>query len=388
MMMRKSEKLHFRQALAKFLVMVLVLMLFGTAAMTQPAYAVETLTLEQVIKRVQAYNSDLVLLSEELTFALWQQSEANRKVSDLASQLSGAENEARLSLAKQAFLEPLSAAFKVAGLQRDQTSKLLTLKKDAEAAYLAIIEAKAALIQAKYNVVVAKRDESAKKLLFELGRLARIDYDRAIVKRTEVEQLVKALTRSIELNYMKLNALMERPASDRYDVIKPTLSLTLPVLTDMPAAVERYKQVSDRILSQNEAVALAAKEVELVRGFGVWKTVNGVSTLDTLAEKERTLNVENLRLKTLLRNADYDFRIAWNNLQSSYETYVMDHGKYALSSKELEIARIRYERGLITPAVYLQAASSYEAARLTRQKSIQNFHLARGAFVVDFAIKE
>ncbi|MDO9592968.1 MAG: hypothetical protein Q7I98_07250, partial [Erysipelotrichaceae bacterium] len=185
-------------------------------------------------------------------------------------------------------------------------------------------------------MVVAKRDESAKKLLFELGRLARIDYDRAIVKRTEVEQLVKALTRSIELNYMKLNALMERPASDRYDVIKPTLSLTLPVLTDMPAAVERYKQVSDRILSQNEAVALAVKEVELVRGFGVWKTVNGVSILDTLAEKERNLNIENLRLKTLLRNADYDFRIAWNNLQSSYETYVVDHGKYALSSKELE----------------------------------------------------
>jgi len=34
--------------------------------------------------------------------------------------------------------------------------------------------------------------------------------------------------RTIELNYIKLNALMERTASDRYEVVKPILDVSLP----------------------------------------------------------------------------------------------------------------------------------------------------------------
>jgi hypothetical protein len=181
---------------------------------------------------------------------------------------------------------------------------------------------------------------------------------------------------------------MNRPSGDRYEVTKPTLDLNLPIILDVQVAVDRYKLYSDKLLKQTEAQKLAAKELELVKEYGRYTNVAGDGIIETLAEKERNAAIENLKLEIALRNSDYDFRIAWNNLQNVYETFVSEHGRYILSIKEIDIERIKYERGMISPVQYLQAASKHEAARIARQKAIKEFHLSRGTFMLEYMIPE
>lgn len=373
---KNTEPLYF---IKKFWMVAIILIGFGAIALVSPAYAAETLTLDQVITRVQKDNIDELILNTELSYAAWQQVQAYQKVSDLEAQLEVASDEQKLSLAKQAYLEPLRASYKVERLIRDQERLQTKLKNDAEAAYLALVDSKAALLQVKYSALIAQKDETAKKLLLERGRIARIDYDRAILKRTEADQQVVTLERNIELMYLKLNALMERPATDRYEVTTPQLELSLPIISDISAAVENYKKFSEKLLTQNETILLAEKELDLVGSYGV--STSG-------AEADRNVFIEKLRLELAVRSADYDFRIAWNDLQSSYDNFVLEYGKYNLSAKEYEITKIRYERGMITPTVYLQAASTHEAARLSRQKALQSFHLARGDFMMNYSVVE
>lgn len=377
-----------RRRLAALLVLILSMIILYGLAGSSPAYAAEVLTLEEVVERIHTDNTDLLILEEQITYATFAQTEAYRKVPDLMNRVQGASGEQRLSLARQAQIEPLRATFNTAGLKRQKERLLVTLRSDAEAAYIGILEDQEALVLAKYNVFVAKKDEAVKKALFDAGKLARIDYDRAIVKRTETEQQIKTLERSIQLGYMKLNALMERPSADRYELTKTDFAFTLPEVKDLPSAIERYKVKAESIIKQDEAVVLASTELGIVRAYGITSTIGGVSVVETLAEKERNFNIETLRLRIAKRSADYDFRIAWNNLQSSYDSFVIAHGRYILSSKELEIARVRYERGLTTAPVYLQSAAGHEAARLSRQKALKEFNLTRSAFVVDYAIEE
>lgn len=371
----------------KSLVLTLVL-LFSGLLFRLPAFAAETLTLETALKQVETQNSELKILSERLTYAQLMKSRSLSDVSDLERDLSNTtKDEQKLSIAIQAYVTPLRNTYEVDALTRERNLRLTTLKYEAEAAYRSIIDDKAALMLAKYNLNVAKKDETAKKLLFEMGRVARIEYDRAVVARSESELKVKALERGIELSYMKLNALIEKPSGARYELKTPAANLELPKIADLNAAVAYYKTKSNAILNQTETVAVAVKEVNVYRSYGVYKTIGSTSRIEGLAEKERNLNIETLRLGVVTRSADYDFRVAWNDVQTSYDSFVNAHGKYILSTKELEIARIRYERGLTTAQDYLKAAASNESARLDRQNAIKDFQLKRGSFMSDYAME-
>lgn len=367
---------------------IAVMILSGGLYTFTSSYAAETLTLETVLSQVETKNSELMILTESLNYAQLMKSRSLSDVSGLESDLSSTtKDEQKLSIALQAYVTPLKNTYEVNALTREKTLRLQTLKNEAEAAYRSILDDKAGLMLAKYNLTVAKKDEMAKKLLFEMGRVARIEYDRAVVARSETEQKVKTIERGIELSYMKLNALIERPAIDRYELKMPAANLNLPSLPDLPAAVDYYKSKSSDILKQTETVALAAKEVNVYRSYGVYKTIGSTSRIEGLAEKERNLNIETLRLGVVTRSADYDFRMAWNDVQTSYDSFVNAHGKYILSTKELEIARIRYERGMTTAQDYLKAAAANEASRLARQSAIKDFQLKRGNFMVEYAVE-
>ena len=353
-----------------------------------PGFAAETLTLEAALKKVDSDNSELKILNERLSYAQLMKSRSFSDVPTLERDLrDSTKADQKLNIALQAYVTPLKNTYEVEALLREKSRRLDTLKHETEAAYRSILDDKASLMLAKYNLSVAQKDETAKKLLFELGRVARIEYDRAIVSRSEAEQKVKGIERGIELSYMKLNALMERASGDRYELKAPTAILELPKITDLNAAVAFYKTKSNAILKQSESVAVATQEVNIYRSFGVYKTIGSISRIEGLAEKERNLNIETLRLGVAIRSAEYDFRMAWNDLQTSYETFINAHGKYTLSNKELEIAKIRYERGLTTAQDYLKAASANEAARLARQTAIKEFQLKRSNFMTEYAIE-
>lgn len=385
--MTRTRNPQFKKILVS-VIGTMILLLIGGLVQSQPGFALETLTLETVLKQVETENSELKILEERLKFSKLQMARSQSDVLDLVKDLiNTSENEKKLSIAIQAYITPLRYTQEVEALTREKDFRVMTLKQEAEAAYRNILEDQAGLVLAKYNLNVARKDEAAKKALFDLGRIARIDYDRAVVARSEAELKTKAIERSIELSFMKLNALIEKPASARYDLKMPVATLALPKIQDVAAAVEFYKTKSNTILKQAETIALTAKEVDIYRGFGVSKTIGGVSRIEGLAEKERNLNIETLRLAIMKRSADYDFRIAWNDLQTSYESFTSAHSKYLLSSKELEIAKIRYERGMTTAQDYLKAASANETARLARQTAIKDFQLKHGNFMAQFSVE-
>ena len=375
-----------RSGLKTFIALGLIL-LFLVIVNGVPGFATETLTLEAAIKKVETENSEIKILNERLSYAQLIKSRSLSDVPALERDLQDSTKaDQKLNIALQAYVTPLKNTYEVEALLREKSRRLDTLKHEAEAAYRSILDDKASLILAKYNLNVAQKDETAKKLLFELGRVARIEYDRAVVTRSEAEQKQKGIERGIELSYMKLNALMERSPGDRYELKTPTAILELPRITDLNSAVAFYKTKSNSILKQSETVAVAIQEVNIYRSFGVYKTIGSISRIEGLAEKERNLNIETLRLGVVTRSADYDLRMAWNDLQTSYETFINAHGKYTLSNKELEIAKIRYERGLTTAQEYLKAAAANEAARLARQTAIKEFQLRRSIFMTEYAI--
>ncbi len=344
------------------------------------AFALETMTLDQVVERVQTQNSQLALLEEELRYTAWLEDEARDTAEDLEDLVESNYGDEWLPQARLVYVEPLKMEFELNSLERQKVTLKKTLESDAVNAYLGLINAKEALLQAKYDLLVAEKDELAKKLMLDMGRIAKIDYDKAYIALQQQGRVVASYERTIELNYIKLNALMERTASDRYEVVKPILDVSLPKIESFDMAVVNYKENSDKILDQVEALRVAEENYDIADEIADNET--------TIIQAERAMNLESFRTIAMLRSADYDFRIAYNDLVSKYDAVLTAFGRYGLSVKGYEIAKIKYERGMSTPVEFLNAASDNESARRAWQTSLNDFFSARTAFIVNFSIEE
>lgn len=344
------------------------------------AFALETLTLEQVVDRVQTENSQLALLDEEIRYTVWLEDEARDTAEDLEDLVESNYGDKYLPQAKLVYVEPLKMQFELNSLERQKVTLLKTLESDAVTSYLNLINAKEGLLQARYDLMAAEKDELAKRLMLEMGRIAKIDYDKAYISLQQQSRVIASYERTIELNYIKLNALMERSASDRYEVVKPVLEVSLPQINSFEMAVVAYKENSDKLLDQVEALRIAQENYDVAEEISDNET--------TIIQAERAMNLESFRTLSMLRSADYDFRIAYNDLANKYDSVMTAFGRYGLSVKNYEIAKIKYERGMTTAVEFLQAASDNESARRVWQTSLNDFFSARTAFIIDFSIEE
>jgi len=341
-------------------------------------FALEQVTLEEVILEAKANNSNVLILDEQIKYASWLTTETKAVAEDLMDDLFNAPSDQRYGLAQKVYIEPLRASFQSKNLNLEKISLLKQLESQATGAYFELLDSEEALLQAKYDVTVAQKDEAAKKLMFEMGRVAKIDYDKAVFTREQMERSLTAYERSIELSYIKLNEIMSRSPYDRYDLVKPALTVDLPVIEDIPEAVENYRLNSLEFIKQLEALDLAEEVYEITSNFSTDRS--------TRMQADRDREMESFKLDAAKRSADYEFRIEYNNLLNQYDTFVSAYGRYSISVKTYEIAKLKYNRGMITAVEFLKEASTHESIRRERQAALHSFNTAKTSFITKFEI--
>lgn len=349
------------------------------------AEKLEVLTLEQVVDMAVENNRSYKLFENKVTIAESYKRRADASVEYYKNEANWKTTSERLSNAYGAYVTPIQKQNALNEVLRDQESELIDLKNNVKEQYFDILIKLDQITSKKADIKYFEDQLRNKESELSVGKITEQDLTLVKVNLKNAELDLKKLEAGLDAAYMTINITLNQPMDYRFE-LKEVKFMDEPFLVEnLEEQIEFIKENDDNVLSSQETLVALKEEIQVVRVYTVTNNYNeNVSNAEKILDLNESIeNTENSMITNTI-NAEYNLLKTYNELQNSFDNIEIANLNYQLSIKDAEIAKIKYDAGLINTLDYRRMVQTRDDQKVAYTSSQMDYFLAVEKFKADF----
>lgn len=353
---------------------VLLLQMTATAATT--GSKAKTLSLQDAIDTGIANNSSVKLTAEKIFLAERSLRTANTNSKQIKGDYGTTSNE-RIANAKTEILYPLQKEAALNNLKWDMENTKRALGLDITKLYYQVMLKQQQIDMQIINLDRAKAEYDIKKKHVEAGTLTESSLLSYKITIDEASTYLATLQRDINKQVMDMNALTGLDINQPLNFKKQAIPNTEFYISNIEQLITDVTKSSHSIEKLESDRYLAEKERDITNGYAIVETPDEIDDL-----MEKVLNLD-YSIRDAKLSVEYNIRSGYNNLLNLKDDITIKKLNLDKEIKLLEVAKAKYNVGLINTLEYQKAQADRDSAQINHSQSLLDYFLAVEQFKMD-----
>lgn len=329
----------------------------------------QILTVEEATTEVLENSSQIEVQDINIQMAEDQVEEAEDKAAtiklDVIDKYGSQNSKADARIQKDVMVQRAEFNLETAKMAKDATKE--KLKLSTKEIYYKLVELIQTIeqVEESYNNLLEQKNIVKTKL--DLGSATQLDYDKMEAKVTELSSQLTYLKSTHEVTKMKFNKLLGREDINETFVVDPTIKAK-------PFEYNVIK-ITNEILENQQAIKNKEREAEIAeREREIYfrrAATDYIKRKDAINKaKKAQIDLEEAKKQLKIDSFEKFFEIKKLNRELS----VVELNRQT-AEKDLEIAKIKLETGMITQLQYADVENAYMKAKIDQIKKVQEYNL-------------
>lgn len=354
-----------------FLAVVIVMIVSTAVNATAESADIKVLTLDEAIKLAVENNRQNVIDDLEIKVKESQLKQAQENA-DMTGDSYGAERVLESRIRKEVRIMEAQTALEVARLRKEDNRRRTAL--DVREVFYNILLAEKELDKEMQKLEIQKEKLEFARSRYNTGSLSAEALDeaefRVISKSADVDNIREKI-RTLEL---RLKILLNMDLDEELPEIKGEIKVEL--LKDMD-----IEKIADTRLQFDTSVYEAAGRYNAAN-----RTMQLTEELFRAGQTTYDTNKSNLEkalrdYESALRNREVNIRNSYNDLLNMEDNLELADKYAGLCLKKLDVAKVRYDKGIIDKESYLSAKEAYLDALFSRERARFDYIIRKESFL-------